>query len=286
MNVREFKLINEKGQEFSLMDMENACLVTDPSGLGVNFRTEYEQLGNTFVESFRVAEQGKISAQANFISYENYQKLANFLAFAKELRVSYKIPYEKGHKEYFRDVNIQTFDKSEKDNRTGIISEKIEFDCLSLWYEALQARYAVEVEDDDLVWDFKWNSRWIDFHLRRLDYINEGHTDASIELTINGEVVNPKIELYVDGELYQEIPITARIEKYEKFIYSSKENEFEISKVLKDGTKQDLFQLDNIEFSKDNVIRIPPKINTEIRISADTDITNARINVYTYYFVV
>lgn len=28
--VREFKLLNEKGQEYSLMDIENYCLLTDP----------------------------------------------------------------------------------------------------------------------------------------------------------------------------------------------------------------------------------------------------------------
>lgn len=29
--VREFRLINEKGQEFSLMDIYNYCLLTDPN---------------------------------------------------------------------------------------------------------------------------------------------------------------------------------------------------------------------------------------------------------------
>ena len=29
--VREFRLINEKGQKFSLMDIYNYCLLTDPS---------------------------------------------------------------------------------------------------------------------------------------------------------------------------------------------------------------------------------------------------------------
>ena len=33
--VREFKLINEKGQEFSLMDIYNYCLLTDPSRSGL-----------------------------------------------------------------------------------------------------------------------------------------------------------------------------------------------------------------------------------------------------------
>lgn len=285
MDVREFKLINEKGQEFSLMDIENACLVTNPSGLGVNFQSQYEQLGNTFVENFRKAEQGKIPAQANFKYYDNYQKMANFIFSSQKLKISYRIPFKTGYKEYFRDVNIQTFPKSEK-GRDGIISENITFDCLSLWYEALNTRYAIEVAEDDLAWDFRWNSRFIDFNIRKLDYINEGHVDASIDLTIDGEVVNPRIELYVDKELYQSIPIKTRIEKYEKLIYSSKENEFEISKVLVDGTKVSLFSLDNLNPYDDHVIRIPPHVNTEIRITADEDITNARLNIYTYYFAV
>ena len=33
--VREFKLINEKGQEYSLMDIENYCLLTEPSRIGI-----------------------------------------------------------------------------------------------------------------------------------------------------------------------------------------------------------------------------------------------------------
>lgn len=33
--VREFKLINEKGQEFSLMDIRKHCLLTDPSRTGL-----------------------------------------------------------------------------------------------------------------------------------------------------------------------------------------------------------------------------------------------------------
>lgn len=29
--VREFYLLNEKGQEYSFMDIENYCLLTEPS---------------------------------------------------------------------------------------------------------------------------------------------------------------------------------------------------------------------------------------------------------------
>ena len=38
--VREFKLVNEKGQEYSLMDIENHALLTDPAGLGYEYYTD------------------------------------------------------------------------------------------------------------------------------------------------------------------------------------------------------------------------------------------------------
>ena len=42
MSVREFKLVNEKGGQYSLMDIRNYCLLTDPSGLGVDFDLNYD----------------------------------------------------------------------------------------------------------------------------------------------------------------------------------------------------------------------------------------------------
>ena len=70
--VREFKLINEKGQEFSLMDIYNHTLLTEPSGLGYTYITEYQQLGDTFISNLRNIQQGQISGTLNFINYENY----------------------------------------------------------------------------------------------------------------------------------------------------------------------------------------------------------------------
>ena len=66
--VREFKLLNEKGQSYSLMDIQNYCLLTEPNGLGYSYSTEYEQLGSTFIENFRRIEQGQIAGTVNFIN--------------------------------------------------------------------------------------------------------------------------------------------------------------------------------------------------------------------------
>lgn len=51
--VREFKLLNEKGQSFSLMDINNYVLLTAPTGLGYSYETEYERVGTSFIANLR-----------------------------------------------------------------------------------------------------------------------------------------------------------------------------------------------------------------------------------------
>ena len=91
--VREFKLINEKGQGFSLMDIYNHCLLTDPAGLGYSYTTEYQQLGETFISNLRNIQQGQISGTLNFMNYDNYTSFVNFVEGSESLRFGYKIPY-------------------------------------------------------------------------------------------------------------------------------------------------------------------------------------------------
>ena len=285
MEVREFKLVNEKGQEYSLMDIKNYALLTEPTGLGVEFYTEYEQLGNTFVENLKKVQQGKIRSQVNFLKYDNYKKLIDFIAYSKKLMISYKIPFENGIKEYFKEVSLQILGKTEK-NTNGVISEEIVLDCLSLWYEQTNVVYKIGAEDDEIRWDYKWDSKFASNDIRNLKYINQGHVDATIYLEIDGNILNPSIELYIEGELYQTVEIHTSIQKYEKIVYSSKENEFEISKINTDGTKESLFDLDIINFENDNVVRIPPNKSCEIRLRADNNISGARLSIYVYYIAV
>lgn len=285
MAVRGFKLINEKGQEYSLMDIENYCLMTEPQGLGVSYLSEYERLGNTFVEIFRKIQQEPITGIANFISYDNFHKFVNFIVTSEKLKLSYKIPFKNEIKEYFRDVKLNLLSKTEK-NTYGIISETVTFDVLSLWYEEARTEHTIQSDEDDLRWDFAFPARFVDYNSSSLIYINQGHVDSPIEFEIDGNILNPVIELYVEGELYQTVSINTQITEYQKLQYSSKENEFKIIKVLEDGTEQDLFDLDIIDFSNDNVIKIPPNKRCEIKISADTDIRKARLSIYSYYIAV
>lgn len=281
--VREFKLINEKGQEFSLIDIYNYCLLTDPTGLGYAYATEYQQLNDTFINNLRKIQQGQIGGTLNFINYDNYTSFVNFVEGSENLRFGYKIPYSDGtYKEYFKDIQIQSLSKTQLQTN-GILSEPVVFDCLSLWYEENTIIYTVEPLTNEIRWDFRWDSKFSDYDSRSLQYINKGHIEAPIYAEIDGNVVNPKIELYIEGQLYQTVEVSITIAQYEKMIYDTRENQFTIAKQNIDGTIQSLFSLDYIDFENDNVIRIPKNKSCEIRLTADNEVLNAQLTIYPRY---
>ena len=281
--VREFNLINEKGQKFSLMDIYNAFLLTEPQGLGYGYTTEYQQLGNTFIENLRNIQQGQIIGTANFLEYDNYKSFVDFVEGAENLRFEYKIPYRDGStKEYFKDISFQNITKTQK-QINGIFSETVTFDCLSLWYEENTVIYTITPQTNEIRWDFLWDSRFTDYDTRNLQYINQGHTEAPILVQMDGHLVNPKIELYVDGELYQSVEINVEIQEYEKLLYGTRENDFYIRKQNTDGTTTDLFDLDHIEFENDNVIRLPVNRSCELRLTAQNEVLNAQVTILPQY---
>lgn len=281
--VREFSLLNEKNQMFSLMDIENYCLLTEPTGLGMTYESEYEQLQNIFITNLRKLSQGSISATLNFKGYDNYRSFIDFVEGADRLKILYKVPYKNGVKEYFRDVNIDIITKTEISYETGLISESVTLNCLSLWYEEMNTVYTIEPESDEIRWNFTWDSKFVGYDTRNLDFLNEGHVDASIELEIDGDVENPVLKLYVENELYQTVTITNHITEHQILKYGTRENNFYIKKQLANGTEQNLFNLSYIDFDEDLVIRFPKGKPCTFKMEADNDITSARLTIYVYY---
>ena len=280
--VRGFRLLNEKGQSYSLMDIQNNCLLTEPNGLGYSYSTEYEQLGNIFVENLRKFEQGQITGIVNFLKYDNFKELVDFIERAENLKLAYKIPFKNGEKEYLKDINIQSLTKTQIQTN-GVMSETITFDCLSLWYEENTIIHDIQQQEDAIIWDFAWDSKFTGYDTRSLEYINRGHVEAPVLITLDGPVINPNIQLYVEGELYQEVPLSVEIGEYEKLLYGTKENEFYINKQKTDGTLESLFNLDVINFENDNVVRLPKNKSCELRLKAENEILNAQVTILAYY---
>ena len=144
--------------------------------------------------------------------------------------------------------------------------------------------YEIKAKEKEIRWDFKWNSRFVDSNIKR--FINKGHTEAPIEVEIYGHIKNPKISLYVEGDLFQEVPLFVEIMENEKLLYGTKENNFYIKRQKTDKTTEDLFNLDVIKFENDNVIRIPKNKSCRLKLMADNKIKKAIIKIFTYYKIV
>ena len=283
MKVREFNLINEKGQKFSLMDIENFSLLTDPDGLGYTYSNSDTKVGEVFINNLKVQEQTQISGICNFLYYENYTNLVNFIESSKSLRLNYKIPLKDGsQKEYFKNIEIQSLGKTEKD-QTGVLSCPITFDMISLWYEEKEYTYDMSAEDNEVRWDFRWGSRFANYNSRKLEFNNTGHTLAPIYLEIDGAISNPEIIVTDSNDnVLFDLLIEIEIEQYEKFIYSSVDGDLRIAKQNIDGTYENLFKQAYIDITKNNIFKLPLG-SSNITIQADDEIVSAKLNIYPYY---
>lgn len=281
MKVRRFLLENEKGQQFRLDDLNEGCFLVSPANLGYSYETDFVRLGYNFIENNRKIQQKNPSGIAYFKSYDKCKKFIDYIESSSELKWIYIVPYSLGEKKYYRDVVIVKLDKTEKIGKW--LACPVEFSGLSLWYEENTIIYTIEKLTNEIRWDFRWDSRFTDYDSRNLHYINEGHVEAPIYVEMDGHLVNPKIELYVEGELYQTVKVTTEIAEYEKLLYDTRENQFFIGKQNTDGTRVSLFSLDYIDFYNDNVIRLPKNKSCEIKLTADNEVLNAKLTIYPRY---
>lgn len=281
MKVRTFLLENEKGQQFRLDNLDEGCFLTSPSNLGLSKKIEFQKIGQTYVEISKEDEQKSPSGTVFFKNYNKYREFIDFTEAANKLKIIYKIPYKTEEKKYYKDIILKKIDKTEKSGKW--LSCPVEFTGVSLWYEENTIEYTINPIENEIRWDFIWDTTFNDNNSQNLIYQNMGHVPAPITLEMNGAVSNPIIGIYINDTLYQELRIKTTIAEYEKLIYNSKENEFAIKKIKTDGTEEELFDLDIIDFENDNVIRIPKNKTCEIRLKADNTIENAKLTIFPQY---
>jgi len=282
-DIRNFYFENEKGQTIDCQKINGGLFLFNINGLGYEEEITYQQLNNTFIPDTKKIKQNQINGDLEFydMTYDEYKNFVDFILLSNELRIIY-IPKTTGRKKYYRDIDFCKIDKAEEDD-FNILQCPITINCKSLWYEEDKIIYTIEPNSNEMRWDFIWDSRFTDYNTRSLQYVNKGHVEAPIEVEISGRVLNPKIELYVEGELYQVVTFDIEIEEFEKLLYGTKENDFYIRKQNTDGSIVNLFNLDYIEFYNDNVIRIPKNKSCELKLEADNEILNAQITIYPQY---
>lgn len=280
--VREFYIENDLGQRFSMMDIENGCFLSSPTGLGYSYDIDYAQIGNNFIPNIRKITQGQIGGELIFKNYDNYKKFINFVESGNELKFVYKVPYDNNSTEFFKDIDVSIVDKTEI-GVNGVLIVPATFNAKSLWYEAREIVYTINdsVSDDELRWDFSWDAVFTSYNSRNMDFENKGHEEAPFKLELDGEIVNPSIAIIEDGEETKKLDLDGlTIQEGEKLVYNTKDTEQEIYKKTTSNTKVNLFNFLNPNFI--NFFKLRKGLST-IRLESDGEITSGKLTIYVQY---
>lgn len=280
MKVRRFLIENEKGQQFRMDSLEEGCFLTSPGNLGYSYSIDFVQLGFEFIENNRKIEQSNPNGIAYFRSYDKIKEFIDFIESSLKLKWLYIIPYESGEKKYYRDVILKKIEKTEKNGKW--LACPVEFASKSLWYEQNETIFKIETYENEMRYPYRWNSRYIDYNTRSIQFINRGHVEAPVQVEINGFIQNPTISVLVEKEVYASIKIPITISEYEKLLYSSKTGDIYIKKQKADGTKENLWKQAYIDINKQNIFKLPIGVS-EVRLTADDDVLNAKLIVFPQY---
>lgn len=280
MKVRRFLLENEKGQQFRLDSLNEGCFLVSPTNFGYSYNIDFVQLGFDFIENNRKIKQNNPKGTLYFKSYDKVTEFVNYIESSTSLKWLYIIPYETGEKTYYRDVTIVELAKTEKTGRW--LSCPVEFAGKSLWYEQNEIIFKIETYEDEMRYPYTWNSRYINYNSRDIQFNNKGHVEAPLQVEIDGFVQNPTISILVDDEEYASIKVPITINEYEKLLYSSKMGEIYIQKQNTDGTKENLWKKEYIDIKNQNIFKLPIGAS-EIRLTANDDVLNAKLTVFPRY---
>jgi hypothetical protein len=269
---RKFYLENANMQRVNLQDLKNNALLVSPAGLGLAMQRSYLLSGDSAAcvdETFPVRSfTGKLVFGSSN-AYEGYRNLVNFIAGALSLKLIYVPRYERTPGEYMADVKVESLTKSEVSG--GRMECDLAITLMSPWYKRDGYRIVAEKTQAELRYDRVYEYVYSDVSTDYIEVFNDGHFDAALSLEAEGELVNPRLALYVNNTLRSELVVNTVIEAGETLLYSSKDGGLMLKKRLADGSEQNLMGCVSVE--NDNFFKLP-KGQSVLSLTADNEIAS------------
>lgn len=268
--MREFSLINEYGQEFSLMNVQKGFF-QKPKGLGASLNVTYTRIGTRWIENSREDKQSEISGELIFAGEAPYSLQEDFLVFVrKSKKLTLKRKTTAGT--YKKDVDLIAYDQGEIE-KTGELKIPVIFAQKSLWYlEVTQAIGTVTAEDTKR-YDFKYNYTYSENKAGEVEIRNNGSEKAPWSCVLYGPLVHPVIKVVQDAEEHT-LDVDVTINTGEKMLYSSKDGDLYLYKEA-GGSRTNLASGEDcaISLANDNFFKLPVG-TSRIQVTSDTDIVN------------
>lgn len=279
---RRFYLENGQNQRFNLQDLRNGALLVSPAGLGLSMLRGYELTGDAarvVSEVYPLRSFTGVIVFDGTRAYDGYRALVNFIAASTTIRLVYAPRYENASGEFLADAEVESVSKGEI--RGGRMECDVSITLKGAWYKRESLRVVAEKTGDELRYDRVYEYAYSDVSTDAIEIYNDGHFEAPVMLEAEGELVNPRLSLYVNGVLRSQLAVTAVIETGETLVFCTKDDELALSKRLPDGSEESLIGCISVE--NDNFFKLPKGLST-LNLSADNEISSKSvITVFTAY---
>ena len=257
--MRMFYLENESGDRIDLNSTTD-ILLTEPSGLGLEFNDTYADIGEGF---FRLISkrhnQRQITCKLNFIvdPYRVYNEFISWLMAAKELYLIYK-PKEI---EYYIRIGIRSITKGEI-NKYGLLESQASFNYMTPWYQPSPLPISFPGTNDAFRVDVSkldGPDVLVGSTASKYSAIIEpvGHFPAGFYIEFHGVAENPEIKLQGQnsGTVYGDCKITERFAANTGFKLSTNYDNAYVSKILANGSEVDL--LPKVDLTLEPFFKMP-----------------------------
>lgn len=285
-DIRNFYFENELGERIDCQKVNGNLFLYNVTGLGFERNVEYVKIGNSYVKNKDEYVQNVISGDLEFydMTYDEYFNFVNFIISSKKVKLIY-VPKKSNRIEYYRDIDIIKMEQNGEDDY-NIMTSPITMSCTSLWYTKSEINYVLDNNlEEEIRWDFRWDSVFSDYTNRTIVFNNNGHVNAPFLLNLKGELINPKIEIFDNNNVKVNELQFPSIKKNEEIIYSTKDTELMLYKKDSNGNVQNLFDIDILDLNKTNFFKLEKGIS-QIKITADNEILNSKLTIFVEYVAV
>ena len=191
--IRNFTLTNALGQTYSLMNTDDGAMF-QPSGLGYDDVTEYEQVGEFFAPLTERFGQQVITGQMVF-SAQPYVKYLNFTKFCRHAPLS--LIYETDAGTFQIPVRMTKIEKGDTDGWT-YLQCPVEFTALARMYKTVVANNTGSAGGGK-VYDYEYDYVYGDFVADTVAIDSDSVTASPCRISIFGPCTQPTWRHYVDG---------------------------------------------------------------------------------------
>lgn len=210
--IREFLLINKNGETYDLNDLSS--FLSEPDNLGVEIETEYEQVGNQYIEIGESIEQKKPSGD---IVFSGYKEFFDFARFAEKKPL--KLRYTTDAGQYFIDVKLKKLEKGEV-GEEGLVC-KMELESYGTYYKAVEERSANTHEGK--VYTYTYPYYYSDFLSGTVTIQSDTENESPAKITILGPCVNPAWTHLVNGSIHSRGKMNLELDADRKLVVDTTE---------------------------------------------------------------